>query len=372
MKSVGVYGHSKEWIGIQGESDQLTGVFGKSKVWLGVHGESERSTGVYGKSYAGTGLHGESAKGSGVIGFSEAWIGVYGESKDQPPLSVLNQDIPHGEAEGKVHHQGPKIEKGIGIGVLGKSTSGRGVLGESQTNTAVEGQSNAGFGVWGESKTNTGVVGKSKSGIGIWAESETFEALHAETRSPRLHAITALHLNPVGTGAALFAKKEGQGGHAGFFEGNVHVTGNITADGDICCQGADFAEDFNVVNEVDAEPGTVMILGEEDFLRVSANEYDKRVAGIISGAGTYRPGIILDKQQSVNARKPLALMGKVFCKVDAQYGAIETGDLLTTSFTPGHAMKASDPVRAFGAVIGKALKPLANGQGYIPVLVSLR
>ena len=47
------------------------------------------------------------------------------------------------------------------------------------------------------------------------------------------------------------------------------------------------------------------------------------------------------------------LVGKVFCKVD---GAIDVGDLLTTSQTPGHAMKATDPQRAFGAVIGKALK----------------
>ena len=44
-------------------------------------------------------------------------------------------------------------------------------------------------------------------------------------------------------------------------------------------------------------------------------------------------------------------VGKVFCKVDADFAPIETGDLLTSSATPGHAMKASDPQRAFGAVI---------------------
>jgi hypothetical protein len=57
--------------------------------------------------------------------------------------------------------------------------------------------------------------------------------------------------------------------------------------------------------------------------------------------------------------------------VDGGYGAIEVGDLLTTSPTPGHAMKATDPSRAFGAVLGKALKPWAAGRGLIPILVAL-
>jgi len=66
------------------------------------------------------------------------------------------------------------------------------------------------------------------------------------------------------------------------------------------------------------------------------------------------------------------LVGKVFCKVVADGGAIAVGDLLTTSGTPGHAMKAADPARAFGAVIGKALAPLPHGRGLLPILVSLQ
>jgi hypothetical protein len=69
---------------------------------------------------------------------------------------------------------------------------------------------------------------------------------------------------------------------------------------------------------------------------------------------------------------PIALMGKVYCKVDASYGAIEVGDLLTTSSTPGHAMKANDPMKAFGSVIGKALRPLDSGEGLIPILIALQ
>jgi hypothetical protein len=80
----------------------------------------------------------------------------------------------------------------------------------------------------------------------------------------------------------------------------------------------------------------------------------------------------LDKQHSQANRVPIALLGKVYCKVDAQYSPIEVGDLLTTASTPGHAMRADEPFKAFDAVIGKALRPLREGQGIIPILAALR
>jgi hypothetical protein len=46
--------------------------------------------------------------------------------------------------------------------------------------------------------------------------------------------------------------------------------------------------------------------------------------------------------------------------------------MLTTSPTPGHAMKAADPGRATGSIIGKALQSLGDGRGMVPVLVSLQ
>src|SRR6187397_1613812 len=49
-----------------------------------------------------------------------------------------------------------------------------------------------------------------------------------------------------------------------------------------------------------------------------------------SGAAGYKPGIVRDKQELQVHRKPIALLGKVFYKVDADHGAIEVGDLLTT------------------------------------------
>jgi hypothetical protein len=68
----------------------------------------------------------------------------------------------------------------------------------------------------------------------------------------------------------------------------------------------------------------------------------------------------------------LALVGRVYCQVDASYGAIDVGDLITTSPTPGYGMVARDPIRSFGATIGKACAPLATGRGLVPVLVALQ
>jgi hypothetical protein len=63
-----------------------------------------------------------------------------------------------------------------------------------------------------------------------------------------------------------------------------------------------------------------------------------------------------------------ALAGKIYCNVDADAVPIYVGNLLTASADSGHAMKASDPLRAFGSVIGKALLPMVSGQGLLPIL----
>jgi hypothetical protein len=123
---------------------------------------------------------------------------------------------------------------------------------------------------------------------------------------------------------------------------------------------------------VGVEPGTVVVLNQHGLVRPGDQPYDKKVAGVVSGAGDCRPAIVLDKGPSRANWLHVALMGKVCCKVDARYSPIKVGDLLTTSPTPGHAMKAADPIKAFGSVIGKALHPLEAGQGVIPILIALQ
>ncbi len=144
--------------------------------------------------------------------------------------------------------------------------------------------------------------------------------------------------------------------------------------GDIVLKNADCAEEFDIAEAIASkvEAGSVMTIQKDGALAPCTQAYDKRVAGVVSGAGTYQPALILDKQPEQENRLPIAMIGKVYCKVDASYGPIELGDLLTTSPTPGHAMKATDPMRAFGTVIGKALGSLENGEGMLPILVALQ
>lgn len=140
--------------------------------------------------------------------------------------------------------------------------------------------------------------------------------------------------------------------------------------------GSDLSEQFDVRGETEViEKGSVVSIDPSSpgDLRVSQSAYDRRVAGIISGAGGVRPGMLMGQRGSeADGRLPVALTGRVYCKVDAAYGAIEPGDLLTTSDTPGHAMKVTDHAAATGAILGKAMGSLESGRGMVLVLVSLQ
>jgi hypothetical protein len=138
--------------------------------------------------------------------------------------------------------------------------------------------------------------------------------------------------------------------------------------------GADLSEQFDIAG-VDLEPGTVVVIdpSRPGGLARSAGAYDKRVAGVISGANGVNPGMVMGQRGSVaDGQHPVALTGRVYVKVDATHGAIEPGDLLTTSPTPGHAMKATDSGRAHGTILGKAMTGLENGTGLVLVLVTLQ
>ncbi|MCR4267430.1 hypothetical protein [Nitratireductor sp. ZSWI3] len=164
---------------------------------------------------------------------------------------------------------------------------------------------------------------------------------------------------------------ESKSAFAGFFEGNVHISGKIDC-ADCCAAGADCAENFEVTASEAIDPGTVMVFGEDGRLHPCAEAYDGRAAGVISGAGEYKPGLLLDSGRRGGNSLPLALAGKVYCKVDADVAAIQVGDLLTTAPTAGHAMKVEKREQALGAIIGKALQPLGQGKGLIPILVALQ
>ena len=124
-----------------------------------------------------------------------------------------------------------------------------------------------------------------------------------------------------------------------------------------------------------ASPGMVVCIDplHPGELIVSSRAYDPTVAGIISGAGGIKPGMLMGQTGSVSdGQYAVALTGRVYCRADASYGSIRPGDLLTTSDTPGHAMKVGDFARSQGAIIGKAMTSLQEGQGLVMVLVSLQ
>ena len=261
---------------------------------------------------------------------------------DPTQFNSNNQGLP---AVAGVNTAGGTGAVGLGhTGVFGESKDFVGVSGLSHdpNNAGVMGvNDNGGWGVTGRSSTNTGVSGESVSGVGV----------------------------------------HGKGGRlAGLFEGAVQIAGDLQLHGnmkldqgfDIMLSGADCAEQFDIASPAAVAAGTVLVIGRNGALEESSLPYDRKVAGVVSGAGGYQPGIILDKRDSGSPRQPIALVGKVYCKVDASAVPIEIGDLLTTSANPGHAMKAADPSRAFGALLGKALSPLADGQGVIPILVALQ
>jgi PPE-repeat protein len=219
--------------------------------------------------------------------------------------------------------------------------------------TAMQGTSTAGRGVAGFSTTWQGVYGHSNSNAGVVGESDNFDGVFGISHNASAAGVSG-H-NP--------------GGLAGYFEGDVTVTG------DLSLTGADFAEQFDLStgseSELETLPGTVMIVDDNGTLSPCSHPYDRRAVGVVSGAGEYKAAIVLDKQAG-GRRVAIALLGKTLCRVNADLGAIEIGDLITTSTMVGHAMKASDPARAFGCVIGKALRPLARGMGMIPILVAMQ
>lgn len=344
---------------------------------------------------AGAGLFGQSDHGEGVRGSSKAdWHGgvvgandgtganpgpgVYGESKNGEGVRGVGHSTAHGAVVG--------TNDSAGSGVFGSSQAGEGVHGESNSGNWVAGVAGialngngVGPGVLGQSNgAGPGVFGRGTPGVmGFHGDPKLQETTVANDGS-RAGVFGA---SDVGAGVLGYSADSGTpaiyafGGFrsialnkplAGLFDGNVQVNG------DIFLPGADCAEHFDVAGERHLEPGSVVVFDPNGLLTESCEAYDRKVAGVVSGAGSYRPGIVLDKQPSADDRQPVALVGKVFCKVNADYSPVAVGDLLTTSPTPGHAMKAADPAKAFGAVIGKALGNLSSGKGLLPILVALQ
>ena len=168
-----------------------------------------------------------------------------------------------------------------------------------------------------------------------------------------------------GSPATLFLNAEG---------GNIVLggTGTIVRVPVLEITGADLAEKFPVSEEV--TPGMVVEIdpAHPGQLCLARSAYNRRVAGVVSGANELPAGAILGNLPGSEDDPPIALSGRVWVWCDAAAAPIEPGDLLTTSGTPGHAMKVSDHTRAQGAILGKAMSSLESGRGLVLVLVTLQ
>jgi hypothetical protein len=277
---------------------------------------------------------------------------------------------------GTTASSGGSAVTGTGSGLLSSGVSGfsygaqgKGVYGYAGADSS--------YGVYGWA------IGPYSYGVYGLADEDSSYGVYAEATTTTGHAVHAVNMSEDGA-VALYAEAsedfgvaiEAHGGINGFaarFTGNVILVSR--GDGGTILElgeGLDYAEGFDNAGSQKLEPGTVVIIDQDNpgKLNISQAPYDNKVAGIVAGANGLGSGVRLGGDRY---EMDVALAGRVFCKVDATLAGIEPGDLLTTSTTPGHAMKAADYDLARGAILGKAMEPLEKGQkGQILVLVTLQ
>jgi len=282
----------------------------------------------------GYGLHGSALKTNGTS------YGVYGRSASATGIGVYGLG-------GKAATNSDKGYIGMdGFGVVGESANGMGVFGISDSFA----------GVYGTSSEATGVVGESANGWGVGGSTDAGVALHAFAWG--------------GTGIEVLTETGDLIDCYQLFNGRkfrVTVSGEVYAAGSFHPNGADFAEMLPAQNAL--APGDVLVIGEDGKLARSTQPYQENVAGVHAT----KPGLLGGAHDGADltGKSPLAVVGIVPVKVTQENGPIKPGDKLTTSSTPGHAMRA-DKHAGIGTVIGKALEPLQEKRGVIQMLVILQ
>ena len=349
--SWGLYAHSQTSNALvaQTHGEAFSGLVGRNDGATGTNG-----AGVFG--YATSQAH-------GVLAISEGGYGLWAATNTGNKAGV------YGQTHQATSHAGQFNHFGDGTAVLADTGAGYGVLGRSQTGIGVRGDGFNGDGVMGYSN------GAGKAGV-----------VGINNRADNLGAVVGLS----SAGTAVWGKTDAAGGAAAFFwnggggdairtEGTIRVNGRTVTRVLEITGGADLAEPFAMRDQDEIEPGSVMVISGDasGTLELSTRAHDKRVAGIVSGAKGIQPGLRLRQEDAGvvggAGGRDVALTGRVWCLCDATEAAVEPGDLLTTSATPGHAMRVSDHDAATGAILGKAMSSLPRGEkGHVLVLVSLQ
>lgn len=148
----------------------------------------------------------------------------------------------------------------------------------------------------------------------------------------------------------------------------------------------------------DTEAGDVLVAdrsSDESVLK-SQEAYQTNVLGVVTTDPHMVMGMDLVINEETGESIPgvsatrLALTGRVPVKITEENGPIEPGDLLTTSSTPGHAMKwtprdvnaardfaelksmLAENERRRHAILGKAVSSSSSGNGKVMVLIALQ
>lgn len=329
----------------------------------------------------GHAIWGQCSSGSGeVYGvrgqvLSAGGSGVYGVNSDNNGIAV------HGI-------QGGGTGSRVRAGVYGESTAlhGNGVVGVANDGSAaygVLGLSTEGSGgtfnggSYGISASSSGVAGRF-SGIVQIDEDSTLARPHLRLHETQDGDYSRLEFQAANRPVWHLAVGGGAANQMNFFNTVNGDVMSLKQDGTLFVKvltitgGADLAEPFEMRSDI--PKGAVVVIDEENpgKLKLSERAYDTRVAGVVSGAGGVNPGLTLQQNAKLDSGQQVALTGRVYVQADASFGAIKPGDLLTSSETPGHAMKVSDHARAQGAILGKAMSALSDGKGLVLVLVTLQ
>jgi hypothetical protein len=258
---------------------------------------------------------------------------------------------------------------GTAVTGISSSSSGNGLVGQADGSN--------GYGVWARSINGYAGVfdGAVKINLNYPGKAQFEIADSSNTGIPRLRLTqgtqgwdVGIRSGTDGTNALRFYSTA-----AGRDQMSLHTNGNLTVRVLTITGGADLAEPFEMSNRHIPEGAVVVIDAENPGrLRMSDRAYDTCVAGIVSGAKGVRPGIQMKQEGLLENGQNVALSGRVYVRADASTGPIRPGDLLTTASLPGYAMKVTDPSRAQGAILGKAMTALQDGQGLVLTLVTLQ
>jgi len=203
----------------------------------------------------------------------------------------------------------------------------------------------------------------------------TFGPGHAWFLNPEGERIAYIGTSLAGGGIAQFFNSAGEDvayiGIDADQKGRLEIlkNGRIVVNGDLV---HDYAEVFDLATRRGVIPGTVMAVADKGpHLAPSSTPYDARVVGVISGAGGLSHGMRIGSRTDSSTDLPIAVAGQVYVRVCLEGGAVHPGDLLVASSRPGVAMRAEDRLRAFGAVVGKALESFEGQEGVAEGLVRM-